>query len=489
MLIKFLLTLLFLLFVWWFIRFSQRSGYQGKGSERDSAETSDSEAIVSSRGSQSLEPDGYFDHNHTIAVQRRSPVIIQDITATESDNEKIATLLRQIDENNRDITLLSAKARERDQLIQDRNTSNPESAAHQQEIENLESQNLDLTLKIVEKNKTIDSLERQAARIQVLEATLIEKDQNLIKLRTQNQDTESLANTISTQEDDIKRLRRDNATLGKQLEDLKHLNKVQEQKTSALQQQNTSSAALKASVEKQEQELNRLSNIENELVASQLKLKELKQSLAHAEEKATTLKTNDLELRRLKSEFANLQRERETASTQIDSLRTQLNASSSNSSLSNRGLSAPDSESETKRLSIELDQRNERIGQLEARLVAEQSVDSTSTAAQSQPASELRAGGTKPLTSSSGNSPLRQLFTPPADRDDLKLVKGIGPVMEDMLNQLGVTTFKQLADFKQTDIDDVTAEISAFPGRIERDDWVGQASLLYQKHRRSKSIT
>ncbi|MFK8083055.1 MAG: hypothetical protein AB8B97_22470 [Granulosicoccus sp.] len=67
------------------------------------------------------------------------------------------------------------------------------------------------------------------------------------------------------------------------------------------------------------------------------------------------------------------------------------------------------------------------------------------------------------------------LFKAPDEKDDLKLIKGIGPVMERTLNDLGVTTFKQLANFDQADIDKVSDAIGAFSGRIERDDWVGKA--------------
>ncbi|MFK7859586.1 MAG: hypothetical protein AB8B64_12230 [Granulosicoccus sp.] len=70
------------------------------------------------------------------------------------------------------------------------------------------------------------------------------------------------------------------------------------------------------------------------------------------------------------------------------------------------------------------------------------------------------------------------LYQAPSEKDDLKLIKGIGPVMERTLNELGVTTFKQLANFNQDDIDKVSEAIGAFSGRIERDDWVGKAQKL-----------
>jgi len=72
---------------------------------------------------------------------------------------------------------------------------------------------------------------------------------------------------------------------------------------------------------------------------------------------------------------------------------------------------------------------------------------------------------------------------PPAQTDDLKLVKGIGPVMERILNENGCYHFKQLANFSPRDIEWISQALGSFPDRIDRDGWVGQAqSLYFRKH-------
>ena len=71
------------------------------------------------------------------------------------------------------------------------------------------------------------------------------------------------------------------------------------------------------------------------------------------------------------------------------------------------------------------------------------------------------------------------LFGPGAP-DDLKLIVGIGPVLERMLHQLGVTTFRQIAFWSERDIDEFDAKLHEFPGRIRRDEWVTQARSLHQ---------
>lgn len=64
--------------------------------------------------------------------------------------------------------------------------------------------------------------------------------------------------------------------------------------------------------------------------------------------------------------------------------------------------------------------------------------------------------------------------------DDLKLIVGVGPVLERMLHQLGVTTFRQIAYWSARDIDHFDAMLPEFPGRIRRDAWVTQARELHQ---------
>lgn len=65
------------------------------------------------------------------------------------------------------------------------------------------------------------------------------------------------------------------------------------------------------------------------------------------------------------------------------------------------------------------------------------------------------------------------------ERDDLKQINGIGPFIEEKLNDLGIYTFEQVSQLDEDLIVTLTAAIEFFPGRIERDEWVGQADRLY----------
>lgn len=72
---------------------------------------------------------------------------------------------------------------------------------------------------------------------------------------------------------------------------------------------------------------------------------------------------------------------------------------------------------------------------------------------------------------------LKYLDGPDGEPDDLKLIHGVGPVLESKLNELGIYHFRQIAKFEQRDIDLVN-DATAFPGRIERDEWIDQAKNL-----------
>jgi predicted flap endonuclease-1-like 5' DNA nuclease len=66
---------------------------------------------------------------------------------------------------------------------------------------------------------------------------------------------------------------------------------------------------------------------------------------------------------------------------------------------------------------------------------------------------------------------------PAGGGDDLKVIKGVGPKLEGLLNGLGVYQFSQIAAFSATDIAWVDSKLS-FKGRIVRDRWVDQARDL-----------
>jgi NADH-quinone oxidoreductase subunit E len=72
----------------------------------------------------------------------------------------------------------------------------------------------------------------------------------------------------------------------------------------------------------------------------------------------------------------------------------------------------------------------------------------------------------------------RKLFEAPAGpADDLKLITGVGPVLEKTLNAIGIMTWKQVANLTPAQVEAVEGEVG-FKGRIERDNWLKQADAL-----------
>ena len=61
--------------------------------------------------------------------------------------------------------------------------------------------------------------------------------------------------------------------------------------------------------------------------------------------------------------------------------------------------------------------------------------------------------------------------------DNLKLISGVGPKLEQTLNELGIYHFDQIAKWTADEIAWVDARVR-FKGRIQRDDWMAQAKTL-----------
>ena len=67
------------------------------------------------------------------------------------------------------------------------------------------------------------------------------------------------------------------------------------------------------------------------------------------------------------------------------------------------------------------------------------------------------------------------------EKDDLKLINGIGPALEGKLNAAGISRYDQLALLSAADIERIESEVIHFSGRIRRDDWIRQAREWYAR--------
>ena len=65
-----------------------------------------------------------------------------------------------------------------------------------------------------------------------------------------------------------------------------------------------------------------------------------------------------------------------------------------------------------------------------------------------------------------------------AGADDLKMIKGVGPKLEKLLNTLGFYHFDQIAKWSAEELSWVDENLEGFKGRASRDEWVSQANTL-----------
>lgn len=74
------------------------------------------------------------------------------------------------------------------------------------------------------------------------------------------------------------------------------------------------------------------------------------------------------------------------------------------------------------------------------------------------------------------------------EADDLTMISGIGGWIKEKLNALEIFTFKQISKLTKEDVKTLTEAIEYFPGRIERDEWIPQASELVREAGRKSEI-
>jgi peptide/nickel transport system ATP-binding protein len=100
-------------------------------------------------------------------------------------------------------------------------------------------------------------------------------------------------------------------------------------------------------------------------------------------------------------------------------------------------------------------------------------------AAKAKPAGPVRKAKASPTSAraKSGGAARPPRIRKPSRPDDLKRISGVGPKLESTLNTLGIYRFEQIAKWRKAEREWVDKFLN-FKGRIERDDWVGQAKEL-----------
>lgn len=94
-----------------------------------------------------------------------------------------------------------------------------------------------------------------------------------------------------------------------------------------------------------------------------------------------------------------------------------------------------------------------------------------------QKAAAVQSAATAELNSSSSE-----------DSDDLKKIWGIGVVFENLLNSKGVFTFEQLANISDEIKEEIRASLGIYSNRIERDEWIPQATAFADSKNNAQRI-
>jgi NADH-quinone oxidoreductase subunit E len=80
------------------------------------------------------------------------------------------------------------------------------------------------------------------------------------------------------------------------------------------------------------------------------------------------------------------------------------------------------------------------------------------------------------------------LKKPRGKADDLKLIWGVGPALEKLLNKIGVWHFDQIADWSAKDLTFIDEKLEGFKGRAKRDEWIRQSKKLAKGWRPDSAV-
>jgi len=119
----------------------------------------------------------------------------------------------------------------------------------------------------------------------------------------------------------------------------------------------------------------------------------------------------------------------------------------------------------------------------------EHTIEAFKAKMKTKPIPTLKPRTAKPASKAKATKPAAGLKAPAKGlniaaakvKDDLQVVKGIGPVMERKLNDFGVYSYEQLGRLQKADVEALATTLGSFPDRIARDKWVSQSKKLFKK--------
>lgn len=300
-----------------------------------------------------------------------------------------------------------------------------------------------------------------------------------------------------------KRLSKDIFTLRNEREDFKtRLNTIQAALVKVRQQaadvqneflksRNFYTAELRKSFEKRQHLEAKLEDAKEEqdsfatlLKSSRSEQDSVNKTLASAQSRLAELDKLEENVIRLQAENAQLSHDARLAQQEIDGLRRDV-AELEKLKVQNRELahcldSMEDSrrryESDARRYKDHADEQEKRSETLAIRL---DEVEKNFAEVEKQQLSALKEAREASMSEASNDDDSDHV----QEVDDLQEIVGIGKVFERSLHDLGIHSFRQIASFGPADIARLNHKLKECRGRMEQDDWIGQAKeLLFKKY-------
>ncbi len=252
------------------------------------------------------------------------------------------------------------------------------------------------------------------------------------------------------------------------------------------QQNMQDTSALRAKLAAQEKKLRELKGLRSELFERALHLSELDSITAERDtlsEHATSLEAENADLHRQKAKFdeeLTLARERIASLEQaLNRTRAQIFSPPSDpvaaakiakleERLKERNAAVAEMRADLDRLTGNY---QDRIRELERRLGDRTGQSITAMIDAPEPPTLNRVSAPEPTQS---------------QKDDMTEISGIGPVLEQTLNGLGIHSYSQLARLTPEDVERFGAQLGPFKWRLMREDWIGQAQRLHKEKYGSK---
>lgn len=245
----------------------------------------------------------------------------------------------------------------------------------------------------------------------------------------------------------------------------------------------------------------RLGSSATEHAQTAARVHELETKLEEAAVRAEGLEQGQREARARSAErdgeMAELRARAKRSATELDGLRAELAerdralkaAKEQATSALDARASRAESDAESarllaKRLDAELGDARRGASAIEGDLLAARArIEELEALVSSGPASSTAAVGFVGPETASEHEPKAPTRRAPGDVDDgepdnLQLIDGVGPKLEQFLHKQGITSFGQLAALDEAGVDALQAELREFPGRIERERWVPQAQEI-----------